>query len=61
MEALIIGIITGLLQTIPAAIEAIQASKTMTDDQKKKLLDELDLRLLQAKQKVAQVRFKKVD
>jgi hypothetical protein len=60
MEQVIVLLINSLLQAIPQIIKAIEESKNLNETQKKKLLDDLDLSLLEAKAKVAGVRFREV-
>lgn len=60
MEVIIVGLITGILQMVPSLVEAIKSSTVLDDKVKKKLLDDLDLRLLEAKNKVQAVRFKDI-
>ena len=58
MEALIINLVISAIQSIPSIISAVNASKTLSKEEKDKLLFELNVHLTEAKVKVAAVRFK---
>ena len=60
MEQVIIQLIISLINSIPATVDAIHKSKTLSDEEKKQLLFDLNVRLTNATTKVQRVRFKKV-
>ncbi len=60
MELIIVRLVVGLLSEIPALIDSIQASKTLSEEQRKAAFLALSVRLEVAKQKVAAVTFKDV-
>lgn len=60
MEALLVQLIMSLVQAIPSMVDAIQKSQTLNDEEKKKLLLELNIQLSAATVKVQQVRFREV-
>ena len=60
MEQLIVSLVMSLVQSIPTIIDAVNKSTNLTDEQKKKLLFDLNVHLTDATVKVAAVRFKDV-
>ncbi len=60
MEQLVIQLVLGLIESVPTLITAIQTSQSLDETEKKKLLDDIHLRLTDASVKVQAVRFKAV-
>lgn len=56
-EQVILQLVISLAQVLPAAIEAIKGSGTLTDEQKKAALDVLQGQLEQVKAQVAAVKY----
>lgn len=60
MEHLVIELVLVALKLAPKVIDAIEASTTMSDMQKKAYLDTLKSRVEKAKERVAAVKFRDV-
>ena len=60
MEAVIVQLIVGLAQTVPAMVAAIQGSATLSPDEKKALIEKLKGELDAQVAAVAAVKFQEV-
>lgn len=60
MEMLVVELVLALLKAVPPMVQAIQASTTMSEAEKAKVMADLHVRLEDAKARVAAVKFRDV-
>lgn len=58
MEQVVVGLLVGLVQAVPKVVDMVRQSQTLSDDQKKLLLANIQDELDAASKKVIDVQFK---